>query len=78
MGFWVKKTNTGKYLTWGPVVSVFKNCDWLSAEGKPKVRVTELGSFMVPIGLHHWLGFGGGHLRRMTPYPYQDLILGPS
>ena len=32
-------------------------------------RVTELGSFMVPIGLHHWLGFGGGHLRRMTPYP---------
>ena len=33
------------------------------------VGVTELGSFMVPIGLHHWLGFGGGHLRRMTPYP---------
>ena len=32
-------------------------------------RVTELGSFMVPIGIHHWLGFGGGHLRRMTPYP---------
>ena len=24
---------------------------------------------MVPIGVHHWLGFGGGHLRRMTPPP---------
>ena len=27
---------------------------------------------MVPIGLHHWLGFGGGQLRRMTPYPPPD------
>ena len=25
-----------------------------------RVRVTELGSVMVPIGLHRWLGFGGG------------------
>ena len=31
-------------------------------------RVTELGSFMVPIGLHHWLGFGrGGEVRCLTP-----------
>ena len=34
-----------------------------------RVTVTDLGSFMVPIGLHHCLGFGGGDLRRMTPPP---------
>ena len=43
--------------------------------GGGMARVTELGSFMVPIGLHHWLGFGGGQLRRLTPPP--RAVFGP-
>ena len=44
---------------------------------KGRQRVTELGSFVVPIGLHHRLDFGRGGDAMFNPPPPIELVFLP-